>query len=85
MSHRKHPPDAKARMIALLRKAGETGGVYRAAFALKERHDTIIIGAIAVAERTQAELMGPGGLKAVTYNEACRIAADRLEAEGAIR
>lgn len=80
MSRRKHPPDAKPRMIALLRKAAELGGVYRAAGALKERHDPVVEAARQLAEKTQVELMGAGKLNAVTYNEACRVAADRLEA-----
>jgi hypothetical protein len=77
---RKHPPDAKLRTIALLRKAAELGGVQRAAFAIKERHDTIVFAAIAIAEKTHVELMGPGQLGTATYNEACRVAAERLEA-----
>lgn len=78
---RKHPPDAKQRTIALLRKAAECGGVHRAAGALKERHDTVINTARQLAEKTHVELMGPGQLNATTYNEACRVAAERLEAE----
>jgi hypothetical protein len=78
---RKHPPDSKPRMIALLRKAAECGGVIRAAGHLKERHEHLVETTRQLAEKTHAELMGPGGLNATTYNEACRIAAERLEAE----
>lgn len=78
---RKHPPDAKPRMVALLREAAECGGVIRAAGHLKEKNEHVVDAARQLAEKTHAELMGPGGLNATTYNEACRIAAERLEGE----
>lgn len=78
MPGRKTPEDWKPRTIALLRKAVECGGVIRAAGHIGEKREQLIEDTVRIAERTAVELMKAGSY--VSYNESCRVAADRLEA-----
>lgn len=80
MPARKSPADWKPRTIALLRKAAELGGVVRAAHAIGEKRPQLIEETIAMSERTQIELFEAGEHGPLTYNKACALAADRLEA-----
>lgn len=77
MPRRKTPDDWKPRTVALLRKAVEVGGVIRAAGHIGEKREQLIEDTVRIAESTATELMEAGSY--VSYNESCRVAADRLE------
>lgn len=79
MPARKAPPDWKPRTIALLRRAAECGAVIRAAGHIGERRAQLIEETVRIAEGTSAELMRAGTY--VSYNDSCRVAAERLERE----
>ncbi len=79
MPARKTPANWKPRTIALLRKAVETGSVRRAAGALGERREQLIDETIRIAEGLATELLT--SCHYVSYPEACRIAAELLEAK----
>lgn len=80
---RKHPSDSKQRMssvdngVVLLFQVTSGTDDTAALRSFTEQRDRQL------AEKTHVELMGPGGLNATTYNEACRVAAERLEEEHA--
>ncbi len=71
------PARARARQIAILRMAVETGSPRRAASKLGIRNEVEIDDAIRLSEATSEELIAAGTY--VSYNDSCRLAADRLE------
>lgn len=77
MPGRKAPANWKPRTIALLRRAVECGGVRRAAGHIGEKREQLIEETVRLAEQTAVELMRSGTY--VSYNDSCRVAAERLE------
>jgi len=62
----------------MLKLAEKTGSVIRAAGELDDKNEKLVDETARYAERVATELMGSG--KYVTYNQACAVAAERLEA-----
>jgi len=69
---------AIARQIAMLRLAEKTGSVVRAAHELGDKNEKLVDETARYAERVATDLMKSGGY--VSYNDSCRVAAERLEA-----
>lgn len=79
MARRPKNEHAIARQIAMLKLAVETGSVTRAAYAIGDKNEKLVDETARYAELVAVELMRDG--KYVTYNDACRVAAERLEAQ----
>lgn len=79
MARRPSQERALARQIAILRLAAETGSVIRAAWKIGDKNEKLIEETRRLSEGVAEELMREGTY--VSYNESCRVAADRLEAK----
>lgn len=80
MPRRPNAARARVRQIAILRLAEQTGSPRRAAFKLGIKNEVEIEDAIRISESTAEELMRAGTY--VSYNDSCRVAAERIEGEG---
>lgn len=78
MARRPRNDLAVARQIEMLKLAEKTGSVMRAAYQLGDKNEKLVEETALYATRVASDLMEAGTY--VSYNDACRVAAERLEA-----